>query len=79
MFSIESLALVGENYENSNEVKKACQFLLSKQMEDGGWGESYKSCETEEYVHNEKSQVVNTAWGKKGILFFSAFRSNSEN
>ncbi|GAA5979903.1 hypothetical protein JCM5350_005536 [Sporobolomyces pararoseus] len=68
MFSIESLALVGENYENSNEVKKACQFLLSKQMQDGGWGESYKSCETEEYVHNEKSQVVNTAWAVITLL-----------
>ena len=24
------------------EVKKACQFLLSHQMEDGGWGEDFK-------------------------------------
>lgn len=42
MFSIESLALAGESYANSESVKKACRFLLSKQMEDGGWGESYK-------------------------------------
>ncbi|GAA5954594.1 hypothetical protein JCM3765_003825 [Sporobolomyces pararoseus] len=68
MFSIESLALVGETYSNSQEVRNACQFLLSKQMSDGGWGESYKSCETEEYVHNEKSQVVNTAWAVITLL-----------
>ena len=23
------------------EVKRACDFLLSKQMEDGGWGEDF--------------------------------------
>ena len=42
MFSVESLALAGETYENSEHVKKACDFVLGKQMEDGGWGESYK-------------------------------------
>ena len=24
-----------------SEVRKACEFLLSKQMEDGGWGEEF--------------------------------------
>ncbi|GAA5874694.1 hypothetical protein JCM3774_004783 [Rhodotorula dairenensis] len=62
MFSIESLALAGETYDNSDNVRRACDFILGKQMDDGGWGESYKSCETEQYVHNAKSQVVNTAW-----------------
>lgn len=62
MFAIESLSLAGESYSNSASVRKACEFLLSKQMADGGWGESFKSCETEVYVHNEMSQVVNTAW-----------------
>lgn len=62
MFSIESLALAGETYTNSDHVRRACDFIVGKQMQDGGWGESYKSCETEQYVHNAKSQVVNTAW-----------------
>ncbi|CAG8712518.1 17841_t:CDS:2, partial [Racocetra fulgida] len=26
----------------SQVVKKGCDFLISKQKEDGGWGESYK-------------------------------------
>ena len=41
-FALESLALGGENYSNSPAVRRACHFLLSKQREDGGWGESYK-------------------------------------
>jgi lanosterol synthase len=31
-------------------------------MEDGGWGESYRSCETGIYTDHERSQVVQTAW-----------------
>lgn len=41
-FALESLALGGEDYSNSAAVRRACHFLLSKQREDGGWGESYK-------------------------------------
>ena len=44
MFAIESLSLAGEHFDNSASVRKACEFLLGKQMEDGGWGESYKVC-----------------------------------
>ena len=62
MFALESLASIGETYDNSERVKRGCDFLLSKQMADGGWGESYKSCEQKRYVHHEKSQVVQTAW-----------------
>jgi lanosterol synthase len=42
MFALESLALVGETYETSPAAKKACEFLVSKQRPDGGWGESYE-------------------------------------
>lgn len=62
MFALESLRSVGEVYDNSSTVKKACEFLLEKQSEDGGWGESYKSSETQVYTQHENSQVVNTAW-----------------
>jgi len=45
-------------------VHRACEFLVSKQNADGGWGESYLSCVTRKYSVNkqEGSQVVNTAW-----------------
>jgi len=42
MFALESLSLVGETYTTSPAARKACEFLVSKQREDGGWGESYK-------------------------------------
>jgi lanosterol synthase len=62
MFAVESLKSVGETYANSKHVQRACQFFLDRQMEDGGWGESYRSCETGVYTSHEMSQVVQTAW-----------------
>jgi lanosterol synthase len=41
MFALESLAIAGENHANSERVRRACDFLLGKQMPDGGWGETY--------------------------------------
>lgn len=42
MFALESLALNHETFDNSLRVRKACDFLLRRQMGDGGWGESYR-------------------------------------
>ncbi|MED6224428.1 Lupeol synthase [Stylosanthes scabra] len=42
-FAVEALKAVGKNYHNSPSIRKACQFLLSKQLPNGGWGESYLS------------------------------------
>ncbi|OJJ48455.1 hypothetical protein ASPZODRAFT_150681 [Penicilliopsis zonata CBS 506.65] len=68
MFTLESLASVGETYETSDNSRRGCDFLLSKQMEDGGWGESYLSSETHIYTHHEKSQVVHTAWACLALM-----------
>ncbi|CAG8972768.1 hypothetical protein HYALB_00006860 [Hymenoscyphus albidus] len=69
MFALESLASIGEFYENSEFSRKGCDFLLSKQREDGGWSESYRSCETKIYTeHPTGSQVVMTAWAILGLL-----------
>lgn len=59
---------MGETYWNSPQVRKACEFLVSKQMADGGWGEKYKACETGEWVDHEMSQVVNTSWVVLSLL-----------
>ena len=67
MFALEALASVGEDYGNSPTVRKGCEFLLGKQREDGGWGESYRSCETGVYCQRE-SQVVMTAWAIIGLM-----------
>ena len=63
MFALASLACVGETYETSDRVRQACKFFLDRQEEDGGWGESYKSCEDGVWTrHPDGSQVVQTAW-----------------
>ena len=69
MFALESLSSVGETFSTSERVKRACKFLLSKQMTDGGWGESYKGCEQKRYVQHEKSQVVQTAWACIALMY----------
>ena len=83
MFALESLAIAGETHENSAAVRRACDFLVSKQMDDGGWGETYmvshqirtltsltfQSCVTMQYAQHEKSQVVQTAWAVLALIY----------
>jgi lanosterol synthase len=67
-FGLEALACGDEYYENSENVKLACDFLVSKQQSDGSWGESYESCVKLEYVQHEKGQIINTAWSLLGLM-----------
>ena len=62
MFALESLAAVGESCANSERIRRACAFFIDRQKSDGGWGESYRSCETGVWVDHDESQVVQTAW-----------------
>lgn len=69
MFALASLATVGESYENSERVRRACEFLVGKQDVDGGWGESYRSCEEGIWVaHPGGSQVVQTAMAGLALM-----------
>ncbi|KAJ9134279.1 Terpene cyclase/mutase family member [Pleurostoma richardsiae] len=69
MFALESLASRGETYHTSKYSKKGCEFLISKQREDGGWSESYKACEQSKYIeHPSGSLVVQTSWAIIGLL-----------
>ncbi|EMD38881.1 hypothetical protein CERSUDRAFT_112601 [Gelatoporia subvermispora B] len=68
-FALESLSLVGETYENSAAVRRACDFLIGKQRADGGWGESYRSCEVSKWVEHEQSQVVQTSWATMALMY----------
>ncbi len=64
-FAVEALVL-GEEYMDAEirkgSINQACDFLISKQMLDGGWGETYESCAKMVYSQAKTSQVVNTAW-----------------
>ncbi|KAH9909690.1 terpene synthase [Xylariomycetidae sp. FL2044] len=69
MFALESLDSIGEAYANSSHAKRGCEFLISRQREDGGWSESYKSCEKMVYTeHPSGSQVVMTSWALIGLM-----------
>ncbi|KAK6465064.1 lanosterol synthase [Scheffersomyces coipomensis] len=68
MFALEALNTVGYNYSNSYTVEKGCDFLISKQLPDGGWSESMKACETHTYVNTEQSLLVQTSWAIIGLI-----------
>jgi len=68
-FALESLSLVGETYENSEHAQRACKFLIGKQREDGGWGESYKSCEKSAWIEHADTQVVQTCWAAMALMY----------
>ncbi|KAG9252251.1 terpenoid cyclases/protein prenyltransferase alpha-alpha toroid [Emericellopsis atlantica] len=69
MFALESMAHIGEKFENSAVSRRGCVFLLEHQRVDGGWSESYKACETTEYhEHPSGSLVVQTAWAVIGLM-----------
>jgi lanosterol synthase len=67
-FALESLAQNGETWQTSARSRKGCEFLLGKQMADGGWGEHYNSCVEKRYIEHPQSQVVNTAWAVLGLM-----------
>ncbi|KAF9048266.1 terpene synthase [Hymenopellis radicata] len=68
-FALESLSLVGETYETSAAAKKACDYLVSKQRADGGWGESYKTCEQMKWVEHAETQMVQTCWAAMSLMY----------
>ncbi|KAK3121299.1 hypothetical protein QOZ80_8BG0650330 [Eleusine coracana subsp. coracana] len=69
-FAIEGLSAVGQNYTNSMNIRKACKFLLSKQLRNGGWSESHLSSRTKAYTNLDggKSHIVNTAWAMLALM-----------
>ncbi|XP_050217053.1 cycloartenol synthase [Mercurialis annua] len=69
-FGIKGLVAGGKSFNNCSSIRKACEFLLSKQCPSGGWGESYLSCQQKVYTNLEgnKSHVVNTAWAMLSLV-----------
>ncbi|KAI3888347.1 hypothetical protein MKX03_003099 [Papaver bracteatum] len=69
-YALKGLDAAGKNYRNSTTVRKACQFLLSKQKPSGGWGESYLSCPRKVFVplEGDETTLMHTAWALMGLI-----------
>nr|XP_043623179.1 dammarenediol II synthase-like [Erigeron canadensis] len=69
-FALGGLNAAGKTYNNSEAVRKGVKFLLSIQNEEGGWGESYKSCTSEVYtpLDGNRTNLVQTSWAMLGLM-----------
>ncbi|XP_022842490.1 cycloartenol Synthase-like [Olea europaea var. sylvestris] len=69
-FGILGLIAAGRNFSNCSSIREASDFLLSKQLPSGGWGESYLSCQNKVYSNLEgnRSHVVNTGWAVLALI-----------
>ncbi|XP_040375263.1 cycloartenol synthase 2-like [Rosa chinensis] len=69
-FGIKGLMAGGKTYQTSNSIRRACHFLLSKQLDSGGWGESFLSCQNKVYTNLEgnKPHIVNTGWATLALI-----------
>ncbi|XP_057768199.1 lupeol synthase-like [Salvia miltiorrhiza] len=70
LFAVDALAACGKTYQNSPALRKACQFLLSKQLVDGGWSESHLSSSNKVYTNIEgnRSNLVQTSWALLSLI-----------
>ncbi|KAF5469389.1 hypothetical protein F2P56_013469 [Juglans regia] len=69
-FAVGGLAACGRNYKNCPALRKACEFLLSKQLPNGGWGESYLSSQNKVWTNIEgnRANLVQTAWAVLSLI-----------
>ncbi|GMH96001.1 hypothetical protein TrVE_jg11003 [Triparma verrucosa] len=73
-FGVEGLVACGEG--GSENVLRAMDFLKSKQCENGGWGEDFRSCYNksysptgaERYGDSQGACVINTAWALLALI-----------
>mmetsp|Transcript_2478 Transcript_2478/g.5975 ORF Transcript_2478/g.5975 Transcript_2478/m.5975 type:complete len:892 (-) Transcript_2478:224-2899(-) len=71
-FGVEGLLAAGRP-QSCKAIRKCVEFLLSKQNNNGGWGETYLSCVDKVYTQDSmftsgESGVVQTAWALLGLM-----------
>ena len=67
LFGIRGLKAAG-TAPSDPALRLACQWLLARQREDGGWGEHHSGCLKGYYVPHDESQVIQTAWALIALL-----------
>jgi squalene/oxidosqualene cyclase-like protein len=75
-FGIEGLRAGGVAPESA-AVRAAVAFLISKQLPDGGWGETAESSLHRRYVHAEQGQAVMTSWALLALVAGGAVHSRA--
>jgi lanosterol synthase len=58
-------------------IDRARAWLLGKQKVDGGWGEHWRSCLSDEYVEHPESQAAMTAWALLALCDTERRRSSA--
>ncbi|KAK2378092.1 lupeol synthase [Trifolium repens] len=72
MQKVEGLSACGKNYHNSPSfLAKGLSILdISKQLPNGGWGESYLSSQNKVYTNLEdnRANLVQTSWALMSLI-----------
>ena len=68
-FGIEGLIAAGEPLDSKN-MRRAVQFVLSKQNANGGWGENYLACVNKHYPEDGTGKVSEAVPFYHGKLMF---------
>lgn len=67
LFGISGLLAAGASPDDP-AIERACAWLVTHRLEDGGWGESWRGCLEERYIPHERSQVIMTSWAVMALL-----------
>ena len=67
LFGVSGLLAAGATRDDA-AVRRACRWLVGRQLPGGGWGESYRGCVEERYIPHDESQVIMTSWALMTLL-----------
>ena len=66
-FVVEALRMYGMPKEHE-VIQNACDFLWSKQRNDGSWGEAQETAIAREYIQADQGNVEQTSWAISALL-----------
>jgi len=66
-FGVRGLMAAGFSPSHA-ALRAAADFLVDKQLPDGGWGETAESCVRQHYVSTSSGQAVMTSWALLALL-----------
>lgn len=61
LFGVIGLLASGAS-PNDPAILRACNWIVSIRLPDGGWGESWQGCREHRYIPHKQSQVIMTSW-----------------